>query len=157
HIGSQFFTDFQIPELSPLLYVGGEIVLKIDSLKQLHLVKKNLPVLAKEIGLGIESGYQAHRILEMRGLPTDEKVSKIQENILNIVKHRPQNFDYDILRDMQHFLVLSEDEFKAIRSYKHMSRIICFHYLFRKALLHSQEAFPDRRFVSVKVIQVFLE
>lgn len=152
----QFAVDFSIPELGNQIYIGGEVVLKIDNNQDLRTVKKNLPVLENEIRLGLESFYQACRILEIKGLTTSEKTALIQENISALIRHRPQDFDYDIFTEMQHFLVICKDEFKAMREYRHMSRIICVHYLFRKALQHSKEAFPERRYINLKIFRAHL-
>ncbi len=152
----QFAINFYIPDLCNTQYLAGQVVVNIETLKELELVEKNLPILETEIRLGMQSAYQANRILEIKGLSSDEKTGMIQENIAMLVKHRPQDFDYDLFSEMQHLLVFCKEEFKHPRSYKHMSRLICFFYLFRKALMHSSEAFPERRFVSVKLIRVTL-
>lgn len=152
----QFAIDFYLPQISQTQYIAGSVVIPIESKKDLDIVLKNLPILETEIRLGVQSSYQANRILEIKGLTTDEKTGMIQENIAMLVKYRPQDFDYDIFSEMQHFLVFCKEEFKHMRASKHMSRIICFFYLFRKALLYSSEAFPDRRFVSVKLLRVTL-
>lgn len=146
----QFAVDFALPSLSSQFFIAGEVVIRIESEKELRLIEKNLPVLKTEIRLGVDSPYHANRILEIKGLTSDEKTALIQDSIASLVRRRPQDFDYDIFSDMQHFLVLCREGFKSERCFKHMSRIICVHYLFRKALRHSYEAFPDRRYVSLK-------
>ncbi|NGX54430.1 MAG: hypothetical protein KR126chlam2_00040 [Chlamydiae bacterium] len=152
----QFAVDFGIPELGEQMYVGGEVKVRIESRHELAIMEQNLPIIESEIRLGVESAYQANRILEIKGLSADEKTAMIQENITLLVKKRPQDFDYDVLSEMQHFLVLCKNEFKAAREYKQMSRIICVHYLFRKALRICLEAFPERRYISAKIIHARL-
>lgn len=148
----QFAVDFLIPDFGHQMYIGGEVKIRIETEQELKILQQNLPVIETELRLGIESAYQANRILEIKGLSADEKTGLIQENITSLVKRRPQDFDFDILTDMQHFLVLFKEEFKAARCYKHMSRIICIHYLFQKALRFCYESFPDRRYISVKLL-----
>ncbi|MCB1180867.1 MAG: hypothetical protein KDK55_02435 [Chlamydiia bacterium] len=150
----QFAIDFTFQEDDTTLYTGAEVVLQVSTKKQLEQILKNFPIIETELRIGLGSSYQANRIMEIKGLSADEKTAMIQENIASVVKRRPQDFDYDIFSEMQHFLVLCKDEFKAARNYRHMSRIVCFHYLFRKALKHSLEAFPNRRFVSLKLLRV---
>lgn len=152
----QFATDFSLPELSSQKYIGGEVMVRIDNPLELETLQRNLPIIESEIRLGVESYYQACRILEIKGLSSDEKTALIQENIVSLIRHRPQDFDYDILSEMQHFLVMCKKGFKAERTYRHMSRIICVHYLFRKALLLSLETFPERRYISVKLVRAKL-
>lgn len=153
----QFALDFVILDLSNDIYTGAEVRIRVESQNDLELISKNLPVTESEIRLGIDSYYHANRILEIKGLTTDEKTALIQENITSLIKHRPQDFDYDIFSEMQHFLLVCRQDFKEGRNYKHMSRIITIHYLFRKALKHAFEAFPERRYISVKLIRTYIE
>jgi hypothetical protein len=152
----QFAADFSMPELGNQKYIGGEVMLHIENEKEYETLQKNLPIIESEIRLGVDSYYQACRILEIKGLTADEKTALIQENIVSLIKHRPQDFDFDILSEMQHFLVLCKEDFKHSRSWRHMSRIICVHYLFRKALKFSLEVFPERRYINVKLIRATL-
>ncbi len=153
----QFAIDFSMPEISPQKYIGGEVMVRIENHKELEILRKNLPIIESEIRLGMESYYQSCRILEIKGLCSDEKTALIQENIVSLIKHRPQDFDYDILSEMQHFLVLCKEEFKQMRSFKHMSRIICIHYLFRKTLKISLSIYPDRRYINIKLIRAMTD
>lgn len=152
----QFATDFTMPDLSSEKYIAGEVIVRIETGKELEILQKNLPIIESEISVGVASYYQACRILEIKGLTSDEKTALIQENIVALIKHRPQDFDYDILSEMQHFLVLCKEEFKHNRSWRHMSRVICVHYLFRKAMRFSLEVYPNRRYISVKLIRATL-
>ena len=152
----QFATDFSLPDMSPQKYIGGEVMVRIENDMDLETLQRNLPIIESEIRLGVESYYQSCRIMEIKGLSSDEKTALIQENIVRLIRHRPQDFDYDILCEMQHFLVICKEGFKAERTYRHMSRIICVHYLFRKALLLSLETFPERRYISIKLVRAKL-
>lgn len=153
----QFAVDFTLPESGDQKYIGGEIVLQIETEKELTILEQNLPIIESEIRLGVVSEHQANRILEFKGLNADNKTALIQESIASLIKRRPQDFDYGIFKEMQHFLVSVKEGFKVSRSYKHMSRILCSHYLFRKALKLSNEAFPERRYVSAKLIRTKIE
>ncbi|MCH9608809.1 MAG: hypothetical protein S4CHLAM45_07210 [Chlamydiales bacterium] len=152
----QFAVDFSMPDISNGYYMAGEVLIRIEAEKELEIIQKNLLPLEAELKIGILSPYQAIRILEIKGLSYDEKTALIQENINKLIKHRPQDFDYDILSEMQTFLVLCKEEFKIVRGYRHMSRIICVLYLFRKALKLSYDAFPQRRYISLKLIRAKL-
>jgi hypothetical protein len=153
----QFSADFSMPDFGPQKYIGGEVMVRIETAKEIEILHKNLPIIESEIRMGMESYYQACRILEIKGLTCDEKTALIQENIVSLIKHRPQDFDYDILSEMQHFLVLCKEEFKQSRTWRHMSRIICVHYLFRKALKLSLEVYPERRYINIKLIRAYVE
>lgn len=152
----QFAIDFSLPEFGPQKYIGGEVRVHIATASELETLQRNLTSVETEIRRGMESYYQACRILEIKGLSSDEKTALIRDNISALVKNRPQDFDYDILAEMQRFLVLCKDEFKHARSWRHMSRVICTHYLFRKTLKFSLEAYPERRYINVKLVRAAL-
>lgn len=149
----QFVADFTIPELGRQKYLAGEVTIRIENRHELDVLKRNLSRIESEIKLGVESYYQSCRILEIKGLSVDEKTALIQESLLTLIRHRPQDFDFDLLSEMQHFLALCKESFKAERTFRHISRIICVHYLFRHALKLSLESFPDRRYISVKLMR----
>ncbi len=155
-ISSFFAVDFQFPELTEENFTVSEIVVSVESLADQELVRYQLPILENEIRLGLLSVYHANRILEIKGLSADEKTSIIQERIVSLLEKRPQDFDYDIFIQMQHFLVMCSDEFKAVREHGHMSRIIYVFYLFKKALKSEMEAHPGQRFVHIKLSKTFL-
>nr|MCH9703918.1 hypothetical protein [Chlamydiota bacterium] len=145
--------DFSMPELGEEVYTAGEIMIEVTGKKELEILQKNLPLLDKELRLGMLSPYQASRILEAKGLNYDNKVALIQENIISLIQHRPHDFDYDVLTEMQHFLLHCTESFKREREYRHLARIICVHYLFRKSLKASLMHFPDRRYINVKILR----
>lgn len=155
-ISSFFSTDFKLPEFSDELFTVCEIVISFGNSKELELVRRQMPIIESEIRMGLLSVYHASRILEIKGLSADEKTSLIQERIASLLERRPKDFDYDIFMQMQHFLVMCNEEFKAIREYAHMSRIIYVFYLFRRALKKQIERNPGQRFVYVKVSRVYL-
>lgn len=146
-----FSTDFKVKGSDEELFTIAEIVLKLTSLQDLETVRRNLPLIESEILLGTVSVYHASRILEIKGLFADEKTALIQERIATLVQRRPEEFDYDIFSQMQHFLVMCSDEFKAVRESSQMSRIIYVFYLFRKALRQQAELQPHKRHLSLKL------
>lgn len=156
NISSFFATDFRFPELTDELFTISEMVISFEALHELELVRCYLPILESEIKLGLISVYHAHRILEIKGLSSDEKTSLIQERIASLLEKRPKDFDYDIFSQMQHFLVMCGEEFKAVRSYGHMSRIIYIFYFFHKMLKEQSEKSPEHRHVLVKLSKTHL-
>jgi hypothetical protein len=151
-----FSTDFRLPDLGTEIYSISEIVICLDQDHDIEMIRRNLPIIETEIRLGIISVYHASRILEIKGLSADQKTSLIQEKISALVQRRPADFDYDIFSQMQHFLVMCRNEFKAMRESHHMSRIIYVFYLFRKSLRREVEAFPNKRHLSLKLIKARL-
>ncbi len=155
-VSSFFAVDFQFPELVEENFTVSEIVVSLESFEDQELIRYQLPILESEIRLGLLSVYHANRILEIKGLSADEKTSIIQQRIMSLLEKRPHDFDYDIFIQMQHFLVLCTDEFKAVREHGHMSRIIYVFYLFKKGLKSEMESHPAQRFVHVKLSKTFL-
>lgn len=154
HAKSHFATDFLSPKQETYLY--GELSLEIETPKEFALVEEMFPVLEKELRLGLESEYQAHRIIERKSVESEDKIVCIQDKITALSRRHPELFDHEVFAEMQHFLVLSPKAFKEARSCRQMSRIICTHYLFRKTLRLSNETFPDRRYVNVKLMRATL-
>lgn len=154
--GLFFSTHFKLPDLEDGAYIFAKMVISLDHELDLEMVKRNFSIIENEIRLGVVSVYHASRILEVKGLSTDEKISLIQERISALIQKRPNDFDYDIFAQMQHFLVMCRDEYKAVREYEHMSRIIYVFYLFRKELRKQVEALPNKRHLSLKLIKARL-
>jgi hypothetical protein len=156
NISSFFATDFKLPELSNETFTICEVVISLENTVDQELTRHQLPILESEIRLGLISVYHASRILEIKGLSADEKTSIIQERIVSLLERRPRDFDHDIFTQMQHFLVMCSEEFKAIREHTHMSRIIYVFYLFRRTLKNQMELHPGQRFVHVKLSKTYL-
>jgi len=156
NIGLFFSTDFKIIDIDEQTYTIAEIVLTLEDIQDLEMVRRNLPIIEPEIRLGVTSVYHASRIMEIKGLSADEKTSLIQERIAFLIQRRPKDLDYDIFGQMQHFLVMCREEFKAVREYHHMSRIISVFYLFRKVLRQQVETKPHKRHLSLKLINTRL-
>lgn len=150
-IGLFFSTDFRMGKADGELFSISEIVLSLDDEKELELIKRNFSILEPEIRMGVTSSYHASRIMEVRGLSIDEKTSLIHEKISSLIHRRPRDFDYDIYSQMQQFLVMCREEFKAAREYHHMSLMISVFYLFRKELRKQVEKTPTKRFLSLKI------
>ena len=129
-----YAVDFKLPDISDEAYTLSEIIVQIDTQKDLEEIQRNLPIIETEIKLGIASAYHARRILEIKGLSVDEKNAMIQERMSSLVKQMPDHFDYDLFTEMQYVMVTCRDDFKSIRNPTHLSRIISIHYLFRKSL-----------------------
>lgn len=146
-------TDFQIPEVSSEVYTLCEIVVMASDEEELRQILAHFPIIESEIRLGLESSYYARRILEVKGLASDEKIANIHEHIAHLAKRLPKAFDPDILAEMQHVLVMCKDEFKSARSSRHLSRIISIQYLFRKSLRQAIKEKPDQRHLSLKLFK----
>jgi len=145
--------DLSLPDLGEGGFSLSEITLRMDDAAATAAVRRNLPTFESELRVGAQSSCHAQRILEIKGLASDEKTAMIQENIAELVRRYPRAFDNDIISEMQHFMVACSRTFKAQREFRHISRIICSHYIFRRRLL----ALSDERHVAVKLIRARIQ
>ncbi len=145
--------DFSFADFPKDLYTLCEVMIKLENQDELDEIMRHLPIIETEVCLGVDSAYYARRILEVKGLSTDEKTAMIQEYIAYIVDRLPNNFQYDVFTEMQHVLVMCRDEFKAKRNIKHLSRIICAQYLFRKLMRDKVKIAPKNRHFLVKLFR----
>ncbi len=148
--------DFEMPEISPHMLNLAEVVVRVESAEDLIILRRNLPILASEIRLGVCSAHHANRILEVKGLTPDAKTAAIQEHIGYLMRRRPAEFGGDLMHEMQHFLVMCPSPFREAHECRQMSRIICLHYHFRRLLREQVKENPDRRHIAIKVLRVHL-
>jgi hypothetical protein len=147
--------DFRVPSFNDEVYTLCELMIRVENCGELEHILRNLPIIEKELRLGIESKYYARRILENKGLANDEKTALIQEDIAHLIKRLPKSFDHDVLTEMQRVLMCRE-EFKTSRESSHLSRIIAIHYLYLKALREAVKDFPHKRHLRLKLLKAHL-
>jgi hypothetical protein len=151
-----FAADFKLPDISNEAFLISEICLCIEDEFEIEQIRLNLPILLEEIRVGVSSYYQANRILEVKGLLSDDKTALIQKKIADLVQRRPDDFDYDIFGHLQHFLVMAKPEFKAAHESHHLSRMICIFYLFHRSLKTQMELIPEKRHLALKFKKAYL-
>jgi hypothetical protein len=151
-----FSSDFKFAE-DTHLYTLAEMAIRLDKEIDRDHVKHNLRVIETEIRLGMVSVYHASRLLEMHLLSAQEKNGILQEKISKLIQRNPDEIDYDIFGELQHFTVMSKDEFKTPRDPHHLSRLITLFYLFRKSIEREQEKRPDKRHIRLKLAPVQLD
>lgn len=132
-------------------YFVAEVVIPIENM-QVHL-----PPLLREIELGLRSPYHAKRILEMKGLATDERIAMVQERITGLLRRFPKLFDYDIFHVMQKCLISTSEEYKKARSPYLISKIVSSIYVFTKQLLFLTEKAPHKRHLLIKVTRSYVD
>ena len=147
-----FSSEFCIPDYGSSVYIVCEVVIQVVAQSDLEQIKNNLPIIKSEICLGLQSSFYAKRILEVKGLATDAKTTVILENIAYLLERKPHYFDYDMLTEMQHVLVMCRDEFRAQRNSRHLSRMIGIQYLFRKSLAAKLQV-SNKRHLFLKIFR----
>jgi len=148
-----YAADFNFPEFGSTIYTVCEVMIQLQNVEEYELIQRNLPIIETEVRLGMQSSFYSRRILEVKGLSADEKTALIQEHIAGLAERLPNEFDKDVLTEMQHVLVMCRDEFKAARDCRLLSRIISVHYLFRKNLREAVKQSPTYRHLSLKLIK----
>lgn len=151
-----FASDVRLPHLSDELLSVAEIVVYLKSLQEVEEVRRNLHAIETEIRLGVASNYHARRILEFKGLSMDGKTAMIQEKIGSLIQSHSKDFDRGIFSQMQHFLVTCREDFKKVRDYHHISRIISNIHSVQKVLQQQIVELPGKRHVMVKFLKTRL-
>ncbi|MDR2539977.1 MAG: hypothetical protein LBC45_05245 [Chlamydiales bacterium] len=157
HICSFFSCDFVFSCSDSDAFCLSEMVISANNEMELEKMHHNFLFLQNEIRLGSTSVYQASCILENKGLSIDQKHLFIQERISLLIQKRPQDFDYDIFHQMQHFLFNTKQEFKAYRDCTHMARIISVFYVLKRALVRQIENCLAERVIKVKLRRTWLQ
>jgi len=89
-------------------------------------------------------------------LTEDEKVEQVKKTIANLVNSRPQYFDRDVFYEMTAFTSHFSNYFATIRDPRHISRVIAFHYLFKKSMLLAIKNAPNERHLTFKLMKAHL-
>jgi hypothetical protein len=131
-----------------------EIRLSFQNAQEYEELQRGFSQIAPEIKVGAISFYQGNRVLRAKGRFSSEKDVLIHERISSLIQKRPEDFDYDVFGQMQHFFVSCPDGFKEIREPHHLSRMVYIFYLFRRSIRESIEKNPKKRHISFKVSQV---
>ncbi len=121
-----------------------------------RLMQQNISSLFKEPNpSGDRNAYdRIHQFLVK--LSEEEKQGLVKENMNYLMHNRPQDFDRDIFQEMTGFTSHLRDPFTTVRQPRHISRIVAFHYLFKKSLLQSIQEDPDERHLSIKLLKAQL-
>ncbi|MBU6382865.1 MAG: hypothetical protein KGR16_00905 [Verrucomicrobia bacterium] len=151
-----FASDVRLPHLSDDLLCVAEIVVHLKSAADVEEVRRNLHAIETEIRLGVVSNYHARRILEFKGLSTDGKTAMIQEKIGSLIQSHSKDFDQGIFSQMQQFLICVREDFKTLRDYHHISRIISNLHSLRKFIKQNVLAYPNKRHVIFKFLKTKL-
>jgi len=148
-----FAADFTLPGLGSQPFTVCEMKVAVRGPDEWTEIQGNLPIVEMELRLGLESAYYARRILEVKGLAADEKTAMVQEYLTYISGRLPEAFDQDLFAELQLMLVLCPDAFKESRDSRHLSRLVCSHYLYRRQILKLIENSPGKRHLRLKIFR----
>ncbi len=82
-------------------WTAGELSFKLNTLQELEEAKKGFKRLVRELEMGLSSQYFAQRILEMKGLSGEEKLTHAQDRLAELT--RRFSIPQDVLMTLQHF------------------------------------------------------
>ena len=153
-IASFFSTKFRFFELDQDTYLAFEIVLSVPDRDTLSRIRYSMPSIEREIYLGVRSIYHARRILELKGLSSDEKSIVIQERVTTLLHRFPALFDYDFYLAMQKFLVSVTEEYRNLRSTRFLARIVSGTYYLLSCVSRESEKRDKKRHLFLKVVPV---
>jgi len=132
---------------------------RIMSVKSLSSEEKNLLIQEKIASLVEKRSkeFDLNLFDEIQGLiqklSAEEKKQQMKEIISPLVEKRPEMFDSETFLEMQNFLLLYRNKFTAVRELNHLSRIFCFHYLFRKKLQFVCQKESTKRHLYLKLFK----
>ncbi|MEX0961317.1 MAG: hypothetical protein WDZ28_00460 [Simkaniaceae bacterium] len=152
-----FGADFSFIHRRNSLYFVSELGICVDSVEKKQLIRRNFETLSREIRLGVASQYQANRILELKGFSVNQKTAKVHERLALTVQKLPQLYESDIFVFMQRFFISTNDVYKAVRSSRHLFRMIYLYYLMQKGTVKQRELYPRLRHLRVKVMALKLQ
>lgn len=143
-------------QMQQLFFSNGKKVtltkaeIEITSCDDFEQLKANVPILEKELLLGLQSKYHALRIQEFKGIDLNTKITFIQQQIARLISRFPKFLDRELIREMQYLLVTTSEEFKNKRHSRHLGRIAVLNFLFRKQLRKEVLQHPGKRHLLIK-------
>lgn len=148
-----YATDFRFTDFPEELYTIAEVMVRLRGEEELQAIRKNFPMIQTEIAMGIHSYFYSQKIMEIKGLSSDDKIASIQQFITLQIKRFPEIYDQELFAEMQYLLVRSRDDFKQARKVLHLSRIIVIQYFFRRRLKETLSKNPLGRAIFLKTFR----
>jgi oligopeptide transport system substrate-binding protein len=149
-------TLFRFRGVGRELFLAMELVLAVESERDLVNIRHNLPGLVEEIRLGLRAPSEAHSILEGKGLSGGQKWRSVQESLLQAIQRKPQRFTARILQEYQFLRLHAREGFEGLRSVEHLTRVVKAHYWFRKQIHSSLVQQAEKRHLRVKLFPTSL-
>ena len=98
--------DFTLPLIGEDIFTLCEVAIDVDNSEEIEVIQRNFPLIETEARLGLDSEYYARKILEVKGVSSDQKTTIIQQHIAFISKRMPKIFSKDVFNEMRHIFVL---------------------------------------------------
>ncbi len=121
-----------------------------------QLTRENASAYFNNAHASIKRTATSRTNLFLSQLLEEEKLGIVKENMHQLMHARPQDFDTDIFREMSDFTSRLRNPFTSTRDPRHISRLVAFHYLFKKTLLQLIQEAPNERHLSIKLVKAQL-
>ena len=69
--------DFKWSQINHEVYTLCEVIANVNNQAEFEEIHRNFPLIRSELALGLPSEFYAQRILELKGMPTDDRTSLI--------------------------------------------------------------------------------
>lgn len=128
----------------------------LSSHQRSELIRQNASLFFSNAHPSLSQSAFHRTNLFLTQLSEEEKFGIVKKTMHYLTHARPQDFDTDIFREMSDFTSRLRDAFTMTRDPRHISRIVAFHYLFKKNLLQSIQEAPGERHLSIKLVKAQL-
>jgi hypothetical protein len=115
-----------------------------------------IPFILKEISLYLSSPKHAETLLKLSNSASKEELY-FHEAIIQLLFRWPDDFEEDLIQDYQHFLGVSEREFRNHRSMRHQLRLLFSLYLMKKKLIRKIPLAPQELHLGMRLLPTCLE
>jgi hypothetical protein len=149
--------SFELKEISSNPFFVAEVKILVEDSRDLHCMRTNLPMLAKEIRLGVTSLAYANYLLNAKKLSYPSKVTLIHQELNLVIRKYPSYFDSLVLEELGKVLAITDEVFVDQRKSRHISRITCSMFLMRKELFRAATLFPSSRHLFFKMFRSTLQ
>lgn len=149
--------SFQLKEISSKPLFVAEAKILVQDSRDLHYMRKNLPIFSKEVTLGVTSISYANYLLNAQRISYPSKVTSIHQELNFAIRKYPSYLDSLVFEELGRLLSVTDEAFVNQRKTRHISRIACTMYLIRKELFRSTTFFPETRHLFFKIFRGTLQ
>lgn len=147
------FTLEKYPDQSFLM---AKFLFETTREKDIEKINNHIPFILKEIALYLASPRQAEMLLKLSNAASKEEFY-FHEAIIQLLHRWPDDLEKDLIQDYQHFLGISEKEFRNHRSMRHQLRLLSSLYVMRKRLMRKIPLAPQELHLEMRLLPTCLQ
>jgi oligopeptide transport system substrate-binding protein len=118
-------------------------------------IQQNRLPLLKKLTLFLSFSQYSATFMQF-DVSTSRDELNFHEAIMQLLNRWPDDFEKDFIRDYQHFLGLSQKEFRNHRSMRHQLRLLSSLYLMRKKVMNKLPLSPNELHLEMRLIPALL-